>query len=309
MKIMVSACLAGENCKYNGGNNRNEKVLQLMEENEVITVCPEQMGGLPTPRVPSEIRDGVVTAKDGRIVDTEFRAGAVKCLEIARREQPDLIVLQSRSPSCGVKQRYDGTFTGTLVDGAGVTAQLLIENGFRCVDVEDLATIHNGVLIRKLYSKEVGLLKDFLYEAIFIPEGVKPPARDIVEQPELRLYYDDFGQSPADPKSGPCPFFNVGDEFILKRTPQQDDFYHLMNGKFCGEAWDAISRYVYTALQGGSIMKGWTNDDRMMIACCNDGTRPVIFKIERIDIPENDEEAEWLAKQNIRNTAEDAYTG
>ena len=105
------------------------------------------------------------------------------------------------------------------------------------------------------------------------------------------------------------PFFNVGDEFILKRTPQQDDFYHLMNGKFCGEAWDAISRYVYTALQGGSIMKGWTNDDRMMIACCNDGTRPVIFKIERIDIPENDEEREWLAKQNFRNTAEDAYTG
>ena len=77
------------------------------------------------------------------------------------------------------------------------------------------------------------------------------------------------------------PFFNVGDEFILKRTPQQDDFYHLMDGKFCGEAWDAVSRYVYSALQGGSIMKGWTNDDRIMIACCNDGTRPVIFKIER----------------------------
>ena len=106
---MVSACLAGENCKYNDGNNRNAKVLRLMAENEVITVCPEQMGGLPTPRVPSEIRDGVVTARDGRIVDAEFRAGAVKCLEIARREQPDLVVLQSRSPSCGVKQRYDGT--------------------------------------------------------------------------------------------------------------------------------------------------------------------------------------------------------
>ena len=81
----------------------------------------------------------------------------------------------------------------------------------------------------------------------------------------------------ADPKSGPCPFFKPGDTFLLKRTPQQDDFYHLMNGKFCGEAWDAVSRYVYTALQGGSIMKGWTNDDRMMIACCNDGTRAVFF--------------------------------
>ena len=138
MKIMVSACLAGENCKYNGRNNRNEKVLQLMEGNEVITVCPEQMGGLPTPRVPSEIRDGVVTAEDGRVVDEEFRVGAAKCLEIALREQPDLIVLQSRSPSCGVKQRYDGTFTGTLIDGAGVTAQLLMENGFHVADVKDL---------------------------------------------------------------------------------------------------------------------------------------------------------------------------
>ena len=95
----------------------------------------------------------------------------------------------------------------------------------------------------------------------------------------------------------------------MKRTPEQDDFYHLMNGKLCDEAWDAVSRYVYTALQGGSIMKGWTNDDRMMIACCNDGTRPVIFKIKRIDIPENDDEAEWLSKQNFSNTAEDAYTG
>ena len=138
MKIMVSACLAGENCKYNGGNNRNEKVLRLMEENEVITVCPEQMGGLPTPRVPSEIKDGVVTSMDGRIVDKEFRAGAAKCLEIAFREQPDLVVLQSRSPSCGVKQRYDGTFSSKLVDGAGVTAQLLMDYGFRVVDVEDL---------------------------------------------------------------------------------------------------------------------------------------------------------------------------
>ena len=62
----------------------------------------------------------------------------------------------------------------------------------------------------------------------------------------------------VDPKSGSCPFFKAGDTFLLKRTPQQDDFYHLMNGKFCGEAWDAVSRYVYTALQGGSIMHGWT---------------------------------------------------
>ena len=198
MKIMVSACLAGENCKYNGGNNRNEKILQLMAENEVITVCPEELGGLPTPRVPSEIKDGLVTAKDGRVVDAEFRAGAAKCLEIAGRKQPDLVVLQSRSPSCGVKQRYDGTFSGRLVDQAGVTAQLLMDNGFRCLDVEDLAAVHRGFLIRKLCSGESGLLKDFLYQAIFIPEGAEAPARDIIERPELRIYYENFGRGFGD---------------------------------------------------------------------------------------------------------------
>ena len=111
---------------------------------------------------------------------------------------------------------------------------------------------------------------------------------------ETKVFTDYQEKYLADPKSGPCPFFKAGDTFILKRTDEQDDFYHLMDGKFCGEAWDAISRYVYTALQGGSIMHKWTNDERMMIACCNDGTRPVIFKIERIDIPETEEEKEWL---------------
>ena len=138
MKIMVSACLAGINCKYSGGNNRNAKVMELFAENEVITVCPEQMGGLPTPRVPSEIVDGVVTARDGKVVDAEFRRGAQMCLEIAEREKPDLIVLQSRSPSCGVRQRYDGSFTGKLVDLPGVTAELLMKHGFRVVDVAEL---------------------------------------------------------------------------------------------------------------------------------------------------------------------------
>lgn len=108
---------------------------------------------------------------------------------------------------------------------------------------------------------------------------------------------------------GSLSLLSEGRYLLLKRTAEQDDFYHLMNGKFCGEAWDAISRYVYTALQGGSIMHKWTNDERMMIACCNDGTRPVIFKIERIDIPETEEEKQWLEKQNFKNTADDAYTG
>jgi uncharacterized protein YbbK (DUF523 family) len=138
MKIMISACLAGENCKYDGGNNRNEKVVSLFAGNDVITFCPEVMGGLPTPRIPSEIRDGIVVNRAGVRVDKEFRRGAEKTLKIAEREQPDLIILQSRSPSCGVKQRYDGTFSGTLINGSGVAAELLIQHGFHVIDVEDL---------------------------------------------------------------------------------------------------------------------------------------------------------------------------
>lgn len=86
-----------------------------------------------------------------------------------------------------------------------------------------------------------------------------------------------------DPESGSCPFYQVGDEFIFERYGGEDTFWLAGDGTQCGEAWDCISRYIYTALQGGSIMRGWTNDERMMIACCNDGTRPVIFKIERLD--------------------------
>ena len=113
--------------------------------------------------------------------------------------------------------------------------------------------------------------------------------------PELQSQYC------ADPNVGECSCYNVGDEFIFYRDDERDDFFHLgintlvktnadpdtvAGGPklpFCSEAWDAIARYIYTGLQGGSIMHGWMNDDRIMITCCSDGTRPVIFKIERID--------------------------
>ena len=87
----------------------------------------------------------------------------------------------------------------------------------------------------------------------------------------------------ADPNSGVCPMFEVGQEFILERNGERDDFWHMLDGKFCSEAWDAIARYIYTGLQGGSIMRNWMNDERVMITCCSDGTRPVIFKIQRLD--------------------------
>lgn len=95
-----------------------------------------------------------------------------------------------------------------------------------------------------------------------------------------REYYQDLSeQYLADPKGGKCPYFKEGQEFLVDK----EGFFRMLDGQFCSEAWDCISRYVYAALQGGSIMRGWTKDERVMIACCNDGTRPVIFKLERID--------------------------
>ena len=137
MKIMVSACLLGENCKYNGENNLNPELLRLLSGHTVIPVCPEVLGGLPVPRVPAEIMNDTVMNRDGISVDAEFREGAEKALEIARKEKPDMIILQSRSPSCGVKEIYDGSFSGKLISGHGVFARLLLENGFLVADVED----------------------------------------------------------------------------------------------------------------------------------------------------------------------------
>ena len=139
MKILVSGCLLGENCKYNGGNNYSEKVAEYIKGHEVIPVCPECMGGLPMPRVPAEIVNGIVTNREGKNVDAQFRKGAEIALEIAKKEQIDLAILQSRSPSCGVKQIYDGTFSGTRIEGQGVFAKLLKENGFRMIDVEEIS--------------------------------------------------------------------------------------------------------------------------------------------------------------------------
>ena len=137
MKIMVSACLLGENCKYNGGNNLNPELLRLLSGHTVIPVCPEVLGGLPVPRIPSEIVDGTVINREGVSVDAAFRRGAGKALEIAAAEQPDLVILQPRSPSCGAGQIYDGTFSGTLVRGKGVFAEMAVNAGFRVMDAED----------------------------------------------------------------------------------------------------------------------------------------------------------------------------
>lgn len=135
LKILISACLLGECCKYSGGSNRNEEVLMWknrleQEKNaEFIPICPEVMGGLPTPRVPAEIRGGKVITRDGRDVTEEYHLGAGKALTLAMKKGCSYAVLKERSPSCGNGFVYDGSFSGTLTAGDGITACLLKAHG------------------------------------------------------------------------------------------------------------------------------------------------------------------------------------
>lgn len=124
----MSACLLGENCKYNGSNNRNEDVIALEEKFQLIPVCPECFAGLPTPRLPSEIRDSRVFSKNGEDLTEEFLSGAEKTLYIARESNCAAAVLKERSPSCGFGLIYDGSFSGTLCAGNGIAADLLSKN-------------------------------------------------------------------------------------------------------------------------------------------------------------------------------------
>lgn len=128
-KVLVSACLLGENCKYSGGNNYSPAAAALGESFDVISICPEQLGGLSTPRIPAERVGERVLTREGTDVTAEYQQGAAEALAIARANGAKFAVLQERSPSCGSGSVYDGTFSGRLIPGQGVTAQLLRENG------------------------------------------------------------------------------------------------------------------------------------------------------------------------------------
>ncbi len=137
-KLVVSACLLGENCKYNGGNNLDPKVTAYVKGREVIRVCPEVLAGLGTPRIPIEIRGGRVISRDGADVTEALQHAVDQILDQLKPEGVEAVILKSRSPTCGVRQIYDGSFTGTLTNSAGVLAQALLDAGYRVLDAEEL---------------------------------------------------------------------------------------------------------------------------------------------------------------------------
>ena len=127
--IIVSACLLGVSCRYDGNSKPNEKIIYLKEKYNLIPICPEIMGGLPTPRMPAEIKDGRVKTENGIDVTEEYKKGADEALKLARLFGCKKAILKENSPSCGCGKIYNGEFTRTLKDGNGITAELFIKNG------------------------------------------------------------------------------------------------------------------------------------------------------------------------------------
>ena len=150
MKILVSACLLGDNVKYDGNNNYNQELVDFLKNYEVIKVCPECLGGLTVPRLPSEILHDKVINEEGTDVTKEFNEGAQKTLELAQREDIKIAILKRNSPSCGEGSIYDGTFTHTVTKGDGITTKLLKENGIIVLNEKNY----------KEYFKKRGIIKD-----------------------------------------------------------------------------------------------------------------------------------------------------
>ena len=190
MKIMVSACLLGQRCKYDGGHNHNERVIAFTEGHEVIPVCPEMAGGLSAPRLPCEIVNGIVLNSAGENKDREFREGAAKCLELAKEKDIDLAILQPRSPSCGVGRVYDGTFSGRLINGNGVFASLLQENGFKVLNADDIRLLElQDLKFKDFHTKLIPTVDPDNVIGIRTPD-LRKLARTMAKEPDVGRFLD-----------------------------------------------------------------------------------------------------------------------
>lgn len=144
MRILISGCLLGVCCRYDGASKPHPLAMELAKDHELIPVCPEQLGGLATPRPPAERQGGRIAAKTGADVTEQYLRGAEEALKIYRLLNCDAAVLKERSPSCGSGEIYDGTFTGTLVAGNGATAELFRNNGVPVYGESGIPELLNG---------------------------------------------------------------------------------------------------------------------------------------------------------------------
>jgi len=138
MAILVSACLMGKNCKYNGGNNRNFEVIKFLKDKDIIEICPEILAGLEIPRPCAEIVNDKIMTETGENVTSQYKNAVKAALDIIKNKNIESAILQSRSPTCGVNRIYDGTFNGKLIKGSGLFARALIAKSVKVIDAEDL---------------------------------------------------------------------------------------------------------------------------------------------------------------------------
>lgn len=143
MNILISACLLGVNCRYDGGGKLLKDIEKLKEIYNLIPVCPEILGGLGIPREPAEIRNGRVINRKGEDVSQYFIKGAKETLRLTKLLNCKLAILKERSPSCGFGKIYDGSFSGKLIDGNGITAELLSKNGIKIVGESQIDRLLN----------------------------------------------------------------------------------------------------------------------------------------------------------------------
>ena len=145
-KIIVSACLLGCECRYDGKKKPHQQVIDLSEKHALIPICPEQMGGLPTPRIPSEVRGDKVINSEGKDVTNEYHKGATMALNIAKLNAAKIAILKAKSPSCGKGKIYDGTFSSQLIDGNGITVRLFLENGIEVYTENEINEIEKRLV-------------------------------------------------------------------------------------------------------------------------------------------------------------------
>lgn len=141
--ILVSACLLGVHCRYDGNQTADENILALAGQYRFVPVCPEQLGGLPTPRSPVELRNGRAMTDDGQDVTRAFERGAQECCRLARLLGARTAILQPRSPSCGLAQIYDGSFSGRLIAGQGLCARALAREGLAVLSADDISFLRS----------------------------------------------------------------------------------------------------------------------------------------------------------------------
>ena len=140
-RILISACLVGDNCRYDGKNNLSPRIAALLEKYELVPFCPECEGGLKTPRTPSERQGEKVITKDGRNVTKQYERGAELAWNICFYLKIKVAILKDNSPSCGVHKIHDGSFSGKLIEGVGTTTELLKEKGIDVISEDEIDTL------------------------------------------------------------------------------------------------------------------------------------------------------------------------